>query len=750
MVMVVLVDRLLAQMTLEEKVAQLGSVSVRDLMEGGKFSPAKAEQLLRNGVGQITRPAGWSDLPPKDVAVLVNDIQRFLVENTRLQIPSIVHEECLTGLMARGGTTFPQAIGLASTWEPELIERMTSVICKEMRAVGAHQGLAPVLDVLRDPRWGRTEETYGEDPYLVARMGVAYIRGLQGDDLRQGILATAKHFAAHGFPEGGRNCAPVHVGPRELREVFLFPFEAAVRVARVQSVMNAYHDLDGIPCAASRELLTNILRGEWGFDGIVVSDYGAVNMLRTVHHIAADELEAACLALEAGIDIELPATHCYAHLVEAVRRGRISEAVIDQAVRRVLLVKERLGLFDNPFVDPDAAAHIVHAPEHRALSLEIARKSIVLLKNEDNLLPLRKDLSSIAVIGPNADAPLHMLGDYTYAAHMNLSEPDVPIVTVLAGIQAKVSSNTRVLYAKGCEVIGGTDEGIGEAVEIAKQAEVTVLVVGDRPGLFRNDATSGEGCDRSDLRLPGWQEQLVRAVLETGKPVILVLLNGRPAALGDWVDRIPAIVEAWLPGEGGGTAVADVLFGEVNPGGKLPVTVPQTVGQIPVHYNRAPISNRDYVDAPVKPLFPFGHGLSYTRFEYSDLTIEPTQVPAAGIVRIGVVVKNVGDREGDEVVQLYVHDPVASRVRPMKELKGFKRLTLRPGEAKRVTFLLSTDQLAFYDHAMRLIVEPGTIEVMVGSSSEDIRLMGSFEIVGTKREVPPQRILFTQVEVTLV
>ncbi len=742
------VKDLLAQMTLEEKVAQLGSVGVRDLMEDGKFSLEKAQQILANGIGQITRPAGWSDLPPKEAAALVNEIQRFLVEKTRLRIPAIMHEECLTGLMARGGTTFPQAIGLASTWAPDLIERMTTVIRREMRAVGAHQGLSPVLDVLRDPRWGRTEETYGEDHYLVASMGVAYIRGLQGDDLRQGIVATAKHFAAHGFPEGGRNCAPVHVGPREFREVFLFPFEAAVRVAKVQSIMNAYHDLDGIPCAASRQLLTDILRGEWGFDGIVVSDYAAVHMLKTVHHVAADELEAACLALEAGIDIELPATHCYAHLVEAVRQGRISETVIDQAVLRVLTVKERLGLFDNPFVDPEAAAQIVHAPEHRALSLEIARKSIVLLKNEGNLLPLRKDVGTIAVLGPNADAPLHMLGDYTYAAHLNLKEPDVPITTVLAGVKAKVSPNTKVLYAKGCEVIGGTDEGIPEAVEMAKQADVVVLVVGDRPGLFRNDATSGEGCDRADLRLPGLQETLVRAVLETGKPVVLVLINGRPVALGDLADRIPAIVEAWLPGEEGGTAVADVLFGDVNPGGKLPITVPRSVGQVPLNYNRAPISHRDYVDLPATPLFPFGHGLSYTQFEYSDLVIEPTQVPPAGTVRISVTVKNVGDREGDEVVQLYVRDPVASRVRPVKELKGFKRITLQPGEAKRVTFHLSMDQLAFYDHAMRLIVEPGTVEVMVGSSSEDIRLKGSFEIVGAKREVPPERVLFTKVEAT--
>lgn len=742
------VEQLLRQMSLEEKVAQLGSVSVRDLLDGDKFSEAKAQERLRHGIGQITRPAGWSGLPPKEVAQLVNAIQRFLVEKTRLAIPAIVHEECLSGLMARGATTFPQAIGLASTWQPELIERMTTAIRREMRAIGAHQGLAPVLDVLRDPRWGRTEETMGEDHYLIAVMTAAYIRGLQGDDLRQGVIATAKHFAAHGFSEGGRNTAPVHVGERELREVFLFPFEVAVRHARVQSLMNAYHDLDGIPCAASRELLTDILRGEWGFDGIVVSDYGAVHMLMTVHRVASNEMEAACLALEAGIDVELPSTHCYAQLINAVRQGRVSEAVVDEAVRRVLRVKMRLGLFDNPFVDPDAAATIVHADEHRSLSLEIARKSIVLLKNDGNLLPLRKDLGTLAVVGPNADAPLHLLGDYTYAVHMNLSEPDVPVTSVLEAIKGKVMPTTKVLYAKGCEVVGGTDEGIAEAVAIARQADVVVLVVGDRSGLFNAPATSGEGRDRITLALPGHQMALVKAIVETGKPVVLVLVNGRPVTLGNLWAKIPAVVEAWLPGEMGGVAIAEVLFGEVNPGGKLPVTFPQDVGQIPLHYNRHASSFRDYVEGKATPQFPFGHGLSYTRFEYRDLSIEPTQISPAGTVRISVTVQNVGERDGDEVVQLYVRDVVACRVRPVKELKGFQRLTLKAGEAKRITFTLSADQLAFYDEAMRLIVEPGTFEVQVGSSSEDIRLRGTFEVVGEMRVVANPRTLLTAVSVS--
>ncbi|MCS7192084.1 MAG: glycoside hydrolase family 3 C-terminal domain-containing protein [Armatimonadetes bacterium] len=743
-------SKLLAGMSLDEKVAQLGSISIRRLMTDGKFDIDKAKELLKHGIGQITRIAGGSDLPPKEAAQLANEIQRFLIEETRLGIPAIVHEECLSGLMARGATTFPQSINLASTFEPDLVREMTTAIRKEMRAIGAHQGLAPVLDVLRDPRWGRTEETFGEDPYLIACMAVAYITGLQGENLRHGVIATAKHFSGHGFPEGGRNCAPVHAGLREFREVLSFPFEAAVRVAKVQSVMNAYHDIDGIPCAASRELLTDLLRGEWGFDGIVVSDYGSVQMLFNVHKVAIDEKDAACQAIYAGIDIELPDIHCYAKLIDAVKEGLISEAALDEAVRRVLTVKERLGLFDNPpFVDPDAAVAVFDAPEHRKIARLIAQKSIVLLKNDGDLLPLRKDLSSIAVIGPNANEPRNLLGDYAYMAHLDLKELPVPIVTVLEGIKAKVSSATKVLYAKGCEVFGGTTEGISEAVEIAMQAEVIVLVVGDRSGLFGR-GTVGEGCDRVDLRLTGHQEQLVKAIVEIGKPVVLVLINGRPVTLGELFEKIPAIVEAWFPGEEGGNAVADVLFGDVNPSGKLPITFPKVVGQVPLHYSRAQISHRDYVEMSSAPQFPFGHGLSYTKFEYSDLMITPEKISPAGKVTISLKVKNVGNREGDEVVQLYVRDVVASRVRPVKELKGFKRITLKPNEAKRVTFFLSADQLAFYDRAMRFVVEPGSFEVMVGSSSEDIRLKGNFEVIGKVREVPSERIMFTNVEVESV
>ena len=741
------VERLLEEMTLEEKIAQLGSVSVVDLLEEGKFSPEKARRLIPNGIGQITRIAGWTGLPPKQAAELANEVQRFLREKTRLGIPAIVHEECLSGLMANGATTYPQAIGLASTWEPELIRRMTSAVRKEMRAIGAHQGLSPVLDVLRDPRWGRVEETLGEDHYLVARMGVAYIEGLQGDDLREGVIATAKHFAAHGFPEGGRNCAPVHVGEREFREVFLFPFEAAVREAKVKSVMNAYHDLDGVPCATSRKLLTEILRGEWGFDGIVVSDYGAIDMLRTTHRTAADKKEAAVQALEAGIDVELPEINCYGEpLLQAVREGLISEALIDEAARRVLKAKMALGLFDDPFVDPEEAPSAFDPPEHRSLVLEIARKSIVLLKNE-GILPLRKDIGSIAVVGPNAASARSLLGDYTFTAHLSLDEASVPMASILDGIKLKVSEKTVVRYAKGCEVFGGTKEGFAEAVKAAENSDVAIVVVGGRSGLSKAD-TCGESRDRADLGLPGYQQELVEAICRTGKPVVVVLINGRPFSVGWIAENVGAIVEAWLPGEEGGNAVADVLFGDYNPGGKLPISVPRTVGQIPINYNRKPASHRDYVFTEGTPLFPFGHGLSYTSFEYSDLEITPKEIGPASKVTVSFKVKNVGDREGDEVVQLYVRDVVASVTRPVKELKGFKRLTLKPGEERKVAFKLSADQLAFYDGDVELVVEPGTFEVMVGSSSEDIRLKGSFEVVGRRRKVVSPRKIFTEVEIT--
>lgn len=737
---------LVKKMSIEEKVAQLGSIPASELLEDGRFSREKASMLIGKGIGQITRLAGSRESPrdPTKIAMVANEIQRFLIEETRLGIPAIIHEECLSGLMAYGATTFPQAIGLASTWDPELVQSVASVIRRQMRAIGAHQGLAPVLDVARDPRWGRTEETLGEDQYLVASIGVAYIKGLQGDDLSFGVVATPKHFAAHGFPEGGRNCAPVHVSPRELLEVFLFPFEAAIREAEAYSLMNAYHDIDGVPCAASRELLTEILRFRWGFKGYVVSDYGAIEMLKTFHHVAADEMEAAVQALEAGIDIELPRIKCYGEpLLKAVKEGIISETIIDEAVSRVLRVKFLLGLFTNPYVKVEEAARAFDTPEDRALALRAARESIILLKN-DGVLPLKKDLKSIAVIGPNADTTRGLLGDYSYTVHLNCEVDAIKIVSILEAIKSKVSPQTEVYFARGCDIYEPSKEGFKEALEAASRAEVIVAVMGERSGIFRLPAVTGEGRDQTSLSLPGVQEELLRALGDLGKPLIVVLVNGRPMAVKWAAEKASAIIEAWFPGEEGGNAVADVLFGDYNPGGKLPISIPQDTGQIPVYYSRRASSFRDYVFMSAKPLFPFGHGLSYTQFEYSLLKIEPEKIGSAGSVTISFDVKNVGRFKGDEVAQLYIRDPIASVSRPIKELKGFKRITLEPGEKKRVTFTLSTDQLAFYDRHMRLIVEPGLYEVMVGSSSEDIRLTGSFEVTGEVRVISGlRRKLFT-------
>lgn len=762
------VTDLLGQMTLDEKVAQLGSFWVYETLDGVTFSPAKAQRLMAHGIGHVTRLGGASNVKPAQAAELANTIQKYLQDTTRLRIPAVIHEECCAGYMAFGATVFPQAIGVASAWEPELVEEMTSVIRRQMRAVGAHHALAPVIDVTRDARWGRVEETFGEDPYLVARLGVAYIRGLQGDDLKDGIVATAKHFVGYGVSEGGMNWAPAHIPARELREVYLYPFEVAVKEAGLASLMNAYHELDGIPCGASKELLTDILRREWGFDGTVVSDYFAVNMLQEYHRMAQDKAEAARMALEAGIDVELPNTDCYGEpLRAAIQQGHIREALVDQAVCRILAQKFSLGLFENPYVD--AGTVRFDTPAERDLARRIAQKSIVLLKNERDLLPLNKDLRTIAVIGPNADSTRNLFGDYSYPAHLetllemrarntfgapvpdsvSLEQDVVPVVSVLDAVRRAVGSQTRVLYAPGCDILEDSRAGFAAAVEAARQADVAVLVMGDKAGLV-DGCTSGEARDRAELGLPGVQAELVRAVYETGTPVVLVLVNGRPVTLGWMAQDIPAVLAAWFPGEEGGNAIADVLFGAVNPGGKLPISFPIAPGQIPVYYGHKPSGGRshwkgDYVEISTKPLYPFGYGLSYTRFEYTNLIVTPQQASAGQTISIRADIINTGERAGDEVVQLYVRVKRASVTRPVKELKGFKRLTLQPGETRTVTFELAVNQLAYYDRDMRLVIEPGPVDIMVGASSDDIRLAGTLDIVGPV--TPVETAFFSRVTV---
>jgi beta-glucosidase len=750
------VKDLISRMTLDEKLAQMGSIFVPPLLEDGKFSPDKAGKLIGKGIGHISAAARSSGRSPGGLAALNNEIQEFLRERTRLGIPAIVHEECLNGFRAKGATIFPQNIGLASAWEPELINEITGVIRQQMRGTGVHQGLAPVADIARDPRWGRTEETFGEDPYLGAAMTVAYVTGLQGEDISQGVVATLKHFAGYGLPEGGLNCAPAHLPPRLLREVYLYPFEKAIKAGGALSLMNAYHEIDGIPCAASKELLTDILRGEWGFKGVVVSDYAAIPQLETNHRVCAGKGEAARLALEAGIDIELPKTDCYGEdLKRQVEGGWVPESLIERAVERILSLKFRLGLFENPYVNEKEAGKIIDTAGQRRLAREAARKSIVLLKNDNNLMPLDKNIRTIAVIGPSADSRRNLMGDYTYPSAEGLgitagnesreantgrkggengdgvTTPEV--VSILAGIKSKVVAGTKVIYARGCEINGDSEKGFIEAVAAARQADAVVVAVGGKSGLGL-DSTCGEMRDRAVLGLPGVQDKLVKAVHETGTPVVLLLINGRPYKLGWMAEKIPAIVEAWLPGEEGGNAVADVIFGDCNPGGKLPVSFPAEEGQIPAYYGHKPTGRRsfawgDYVETGARPLYEFGHGLSYTTFELSGLAITPEKVAMNGELAVKIDVKNTGRRAGDEVVQLYINDVTASVTRPVKELKRFRRVNLKPGEKKTVAFRLPVEDLSFYNRQMKKGVEAGVFKVMVGTSSTDIRLEGDFEVV---------------------
>ncbi len=754
------VQDLLARMTLDEKLAQLTSCWAHDLQTDGQLDPQKVEQHLRHGIGQITRPGGDTTLTPQEIARLTNQLQRFLIEHTRLGIPAIFHEETCCGPMLRGGTIYPQPIGLASTFQPDLAEAMTHAIRRQMLAIGGRQGLAPVLDLARDPRWGRLEETFGEDPTLAAQFGIAYVRGLQGPSLREGVMATGKHFVAHSASQGGLNCAPVSIGKHELYETYLTPFQAVIREAGLASIMNAYPELDGEVVAASRRVLTDLLRGELGFDGLVVSDYEAISMIHTYHRAAPDLRRAAVLAIQAGIDVELPSAVCYLEpLRQALENGEVDVETIDRAVERHLQKKFELGLFDQPYVDEGRVLEVFSDAENRTLARQIARQSLVLLKN-DGLLPLTPSLSTLAVIGPNANSGRNLLGDYSYpvqrelmAGTTTLGSPleDLSIVTVLEAIRTLTAPATRLLYAPGCDNLRRDTSGFAEAVHLAEQADAVVLVLGDRSGLTPQ-STTGETRDNASLRLPGVQHELAKAILDTGKPTVIVLVTGRPYAIADLAERANAILQAWIPGEEGGIAIAEALFGVINPGGKLPVTFPRSVGQIPVYYNHKPSGLHsnwygDYVDESVQPLYPFGHGLSYTTFQYENLTIAPAQTTCNETVEISLEVWNSGPCRGDEVVQLYTCDEYASLPRPVKELRGFVRLSLEPGERKKVTFHLPVNQLAFYDADLRLVLEPGRILVLVGSSSADIRLRDSFEIIGAETMPVAQRVFTCPVSV---
>lgn len=753
------VEDLLGRMTLDEMAAQLGSYWIYQLDDGKNLSHEKAQRLLHDGIGQISRVSGGSSLKPDEAAEMANQIQKYLVEETRLGIPAMIHEEACSGFTAIGATTFPQTIGVASTFDPKLSEQIGQVIGRQMRAAGAHQALAPLLDIARDPRWGRMEETYGEDPYVVGTMGTAYVKGIQGNLKDQGVLATGKHFVGYGASEGGMNWAPVHLPERELREVYLAPFEMAVKEGNMASIMNGYHEIDGVPCGASKKLLNDILKEEWGFEGIVVSDYFAINQIFDYHNMAADKEEAAKMALEAGMDVELPNVDCFGEpLKRAVEKGDISMELIHTSVRKVLTFKFRLGLFEHPYVDAKKTMEQFDTPQDRQLALEAARKSIILLKNENRLLPLSKDIKKLAVIGPSADNIRHMIGDYTYQGQiegllelhdsqgnaMNQPVPEniemsgniVQMESYLAAIRKAVSPNTEIIYAKGCEIKGTSRDGFEEAVNAAAQADAVLLFVGDLAGITL-ECTVGESVDRAELSLPGVQEELVRAIAAAGVPVVLVMSNGRPYSITWEEEHIPAILEAWFPGEEGGRAVAEILFGDRNPGGRLPVSVPRTSGQIPVYYMHKKSGGRshwrgDYDDVSASALYAFGYGLSYTEFRFSDFRIGNKEVPIGGNLEVFVQVENTGEREGDEVVQLYIRDVAASVTRPVQELKAYKRITLKPGESKLLEFTIPTAQMGFYDIHMDYVLEPGTIEVMVGAASNDIRFRENIVLTGNK------------------
>ena len=668
------------------------------VIEKGKYSIGELSIVLRS-------------FSPRESARLANKIQKFVREKTHLKIPVMIHEECLHGCMAKGSTIFPQSIALASSWDPDLMREVAVAIGKEARSRGIHQCLSPTINIARDPRCGRTEETYGEDPYLTSVMAVSFIEGIQS----QGVVATPKHFAANFVGNGGRDSNEIHFSERILREVYFPAFKACIQQANALSLMAAYNSIDGVPCSCNKWLLTDILRKEWGFKGFVVSDYGSVLGIYTLHKVTATKVEAAKRSLEAGLDMELPESDCFEELLNLAEQGKLPEEVINEAVRRILKVKFWLGLFDNPYVDPEYAEKICNCEEHRKLALKAAREGIVLLKN-DGILPLHKDLKSIAVIGPNADTP--RLGGY--------SGYGVKVVTPLEGIKNKVSRDAEVYFAEGCSLTGSSKEGFEEAIKITEKSDVAILFMGNS-----SPETEGEGKDRCSLDLPGVQEDLIREICNMQVPVVVVLINGSAITMTGWVDKVKAVVEAWYPGEEGGNAIADVLFGDYNPGGRLPITFPRKVGQLPLYYNYKPTGRGyDYVDLRgEQPLFPFGYGLSYTRFEYTNLKINPEKISSEEMVNISLDVKNVGRYKGDEVVQLYINDRIATVARPVKELKRFKRVTLESGEIKTVAFtLVPREDLAFYDANMNLIVEPGIFEVMVGASSEDIRLKGTFEV----------------------
>ncbi|HET9522765.1 MAG TPA: glycoside hydrolase family 3 N-terminal domain-containing protein [Terrimicrobiaceae bacterium] len=759
---------LLGRMTLPEKIAQMyahwlilspdGNHRIRTDAFCQAATSEDLMEMLKLGVGQITRPLGTHPVEPKEGVRALNALQKFLVEETRLGIPAMSHEECLPGLMVKGATLFPSALNYGSTWNPELIERVGEEIGKEARQIGCHQGLAPVLDVSRDVRWGRTEETMGEDPYLIGVLGTRYVKGLQGEDRK--LLATLKHYVGHSFSEGARNHAPVHLGFKELNDVFMLPFEMAVKQANAGSVMPAYHDIDNEPCHSSVFLLTDVLRHQWGFNGLVVADYAGINLLYSHHAVARDKAEAAAQAFDAGLDIELPGFECAEHLQQAVERGQIAEEKINKIVARVLTEKFRIGLFENPYVDESQVS--LQSKTTKDLAKEVALQSVVLLENK-GILPL--DVSKkpkVAVIGPTADDQLAMFSGYSFPVHLivaNMQEERVQYAkTPLLALTERLGGG-NVTYVKGCEILternpeapmfpGDVDSEkavdrrspvsrdtsqIEAAVACARQSDIAIVFVGDLAGLFQT-GTVGEGSDTDSLLLPGVQEELLKQVIATGTPTIVVMTSGRPYSLNGLEEQAAAVLMAFEPGQEGAEAIVDLLTGQANPSGRLVVSIPKNVGAVPYYYNHKLKSGGTPIAYHFGTKYPFGYGLTYTQFEYGELTIPQDRVDISdGSIALSVELENKGGRAGCEVIQVYVRDVLASLVRPVKELKAFKRVTLQPKEKAVVSFNIPVDMLNFTSKDNQRVVEAGEFEIMVGASSSDIKLRGRVEVVGEDR-----------------
>lgn len=727
---------LLSRMTLDEKVAQTHCLWIQKstiLTSTGDFDPVKAAAVLKNGLGELARlneNAGPNSYGyhPKQAAELYNKIQRFFVENTRLGIPVMVHEESLHGQQTQDATNFPIPIGLASSWNENLMTEIYTNVAEEIRARGGHHVLAPVVDVTRDPRWGRTEETLGEDPFLVSRLAVAQVKAYQGNSVYLGknnVAATLKHFGIHGQSEGGVNVAPSHLDEHTAREVFFPPFKAAIQEAKVMNVMATYNELWGLPAHINKYLLKDILRKEWGFKGILVSDYFAITDVSTLHKITPSKDEAGLLAFKAGVDMETPDPDGFKNLKQHVLSGKISVKELDEVVTRILVAKFRLGLFDDPYVDPDKAEQVVGSQQKRAVAYKAATESMVLLKNENNFLPLdRTRIKTIAFIGPNADKCL--LGGYS-------SKPRV-CISPLDAIREKYGKDINILYAEGVRLTDKNnwfadtinladrkenDQRIREAVEIARQADVIVLFVGGNESMSREGWATNHLGDLPTLELLNGQNELVKEITALGKPTCAFVNSGPPLSIGNLVESVPAVMQCWYLGQEGGYAMVDALFGDVNPSGKLPISFPRSAGHVPAYYNYKPSARRGYnLGFNVSPLFTFGHGLSYTTFQYAAPKLNAASMKKNGRVTVSVEVKNTGTRRGAEVVQLYIRDEYASVTRPVKELKGFKKIWLDPGQSQTVTFTINQELLSFYNKDMKWVIEPGEFTIMVGTSSD--------------------------------